>query len=725
MQRIGLQPSSDQADASSKADLGRLSAEATDGNPLGIQDLPPPSPPERLRWLGLFAFVLIALGIAATLTVTTIAKEKKSSLLNAEEKRLQQSVLGRANVLKTWLEGQLSTSKRLTDSHVFRLFIADLTHRDLALPLPRSLRDQQPYFQQLMADFSRQHDLMRATVLRDDGAILMSSPGPALPVVDTLTRLQGLHTDQKYLLSPIRRLDDQDGRLVVDASIAFPKAQTEAGISEASQAFLVLTLPVGQILKRALTNRNIDPDSERITLFQEHNEAIDQLWMTAEGIKLESSLGAEDSIIGKSIAFGRRDDAPSVYSLGEPVEEFRWTLYHAVDARAALQPVHDFIRVAAVISLLAVLTLTATFIALWSRHDAKHHRELADVYRAYAKRADRQRQFLQSVTTSISDWLMVSSSAGEIIYANPAFSNAIRRHGAEVSGRRWDELVDETPVALSKGEDFLDVMDCDRFDVVEIGGDRRVVSSIISNLHNDIGAVQGTVRIVRDHTDMMVEKRRRSLSLVQTIDALIQAIERRDPFLLGHTRRVRTHAIAVGGRLGLSTDDLANLALAASLSQIGKIFIPDDILTKPDRHGPEEEKIMRDHILHAVGILERIDFDTPVADVLIQMHERLDGSGYPHGLTGMEISLSARILAIADVFCARTAPRSYRDRLSAGKTLYHLANNDHRYDLKVVAALAEIVGQSDEIDGDDDVEETFLDASVWRQRNCDRVHEPA
>lgn len=725
MQRIGLQPSSDQTDAPPKTDLGRLSTEATDGNPLGIQDLPPPSPPERLRWLGLFAFVLIAMGMAATLTVATIAKERKSSLLNAEEKRLQQSVLGRVNVLKTWLEGQLSTSRRLTDSHVLRLFITDLTRHDLVLPLPRSLRDQQPYFQQLMADFSRQHDLVRATFLRDDGAILMSSPGPALPVADTLTRLQGMKTGQEHLLSPIRRLDDQDGRLVVDATIAFPKVQAEAEISEASQAFLVLTLPVGQILTRALTNRNIDPASERITLFQEHNEAIDQLWMTAEGIKLESGSRAEGSIVGKPIAFGRRDDIPSVYSLGEPVEAFGWTLYHAVDARAALQPVHDFIRVAAVISLLAVLTLTATFIALWSRQDGKHHRELADFYHAYAKKTDRQRQFLQSVTTSISDWLTVSSSEGEIIYANPAFSNAIRRRGTEVSGRRWDELVDETPLAFSERDAFLGVMDSDAFDIVEIDGNRRVVSSITSSLHNDDGAVQGTVRIVRDHTDMAVEKTRRSLFLVQTIDALIHAIELRDPFLLGHTRHVRTHAIAVGRRLGLSTDDLANLALAASLSQIGKIFIPDDILTKPDRHDSEEEKVMRDHILHAVGILKRIDFDTPFADILIQMHERLDGTGYPHGLAGTEICLSARILAIADVFCARTAPRSYRDRLSAGKTLYHLANNDHRYDLKVVAALAEIVGQSDEIDGDDDVEETFLDASVWRQRQSDHVHEPA
>ncbi len=725
MQRIGLQPSSDRADDPSRTHLGLPPAETTDGNPLGVEDLPPLSSPKRLRWLGLFAFILIAMGMAATLTVATIAKEKKSSLLHAEEKRLQQSVLGRVNVLKTWLEGQRSTSRRLTDSHVLRLFITDLTRQNLALPLPRSLRDQQPYFQQLMADFSRQHNLVRTTVLREDGAILMSSPGPALPVVDMLKQLHGMKADQEYLLSPIRRLEDQDGRLVVDATILFPKAQAEAEISGTSQAYLVLTLPVRPILERVLTSQNVDPESERIALFQEHNDAIDQLWMTAEGIELVSGSGAEDVITGKSIAFGRRDGDPPVYAMGEPINEIGWTLYHTIDARAALRPVHDFVRVAAVLSLMAVLALTGAFIALWSRQDSKHHRELADVYRAYAERADRQRQFLQSVTTSISDWLTVSSSEGEIIYANPAFATAVRRCGIDVSGQRWGKLVVETSLASSERDDFLDVMGSDPFDVVEIGGERRVISSTVSNLHTNDGAVHGTVRVVRDHTDMIAARTRRALSLVQTVDAFVHAIERRDPFLLGHTKRLRTHAIAMGKRLGLSTDDLANLALAASLSQIGKIFIPDDILTKPDRHDPKEERVMRDHILHAVGILGRIDFEAPVADVLIQMHERLDGTGYPHGIAGTDISLDARILAVADVFCARTAPRSYRDRLSAGKALYHLANNDQRYDLKVVAALAEIVGQNEKIEKDDDIEKTFLDASIWQQRQSDHVHEPA
>jgi len=695
MQRNGLQQRSDEVDGQPILWPESEHADVTDGNPLGLKDLPSPPPPRLLRWLGLFTFVLLTMGMLATLAVVTIASEKKTSLLEAEEKRLQESVYGRVSVL--------------------------------TLPLPRSLRDQQPYFQQLMADFSRQHNLVRATILREDGAILMSSRGPALFVADILRRLEDKTAERKITLSPIRRLGDQDGALVVDMIMDFPRSQVENDVAKIPQAYLVLTLPIGQILKNILTNRAVESESEHITLLQKQNDKIDRLWMTPNGLELATSPLSDGLLLGAPVAFGRRHDDAPVYSLGEPVKSTPWMFYHSLDARTALSPVHDFIKVVAGLSAMAVLALTIAFIALWWRQDGNHHRQLVDFYRAHAQRVARQRQFLQSVTTSISDWLTVSSPEGELIYANPAFEAVIGQPGLSLSGCRWDDFVKEESGVEPRPEDILGLIDPAPFDIVEIAGDRRVISSGVSSMHAEDGRIQGTVRVVRDHTDVVAERRRRLLSLSQTVDAFVHAIELRDPFLLGHTERVRTHAIAIGKRLGLSTNDLANLALAASLSQIGKIFIPDDILKKPDRHDPEEGKVMRDHILRAADILKRIDFETPIVDVLVQMHERLDGTGYPFGIAGAEISLAARILAVADVYCARTAPRSYRDRLSAGKTLYHLASNDRRYDLKVVAALAEFVGHDQEAEELDTIEQTFIDAAIWQRKQCenDRVHESA
>ncbi len=701
-------------------------ARTTAGNPLGLEDLPSPEPPEPWRWLGLFAFVLITLAMLATVFVVTVAEDKKMSLLQAEEKRLQESVLGRIKVLQTWLEGQFSASKRLIDSHVFRLFITDLTLQKPTSPLPRSLQDQRPYFQQLMADFARQNGLVRAAVLRDDGTNLLSSSGPPLPIASLLQRLEKVEPGQDLQLSPIRQIGDQDGPFVVDAVIAFPRVQAERGVALKPSAILVLTLPIGPILENVLSNQLAVPDQEEITLLQQRNAVVERLRITQEGIVIETAAPIDSLQPGHRVTFGRRGDDTPKYSLGESVEGVPWTLYHALDARSVLSSVHDFIKVAASLSLMAAVALTITFSALWWRQGRNHHRLLVELYKTHAQRIDRQHQFLQTVTTSVGDWLTVSTPDGELIYANPAFESAVGRPCPAISGKKWTDLVREPSAVRPMEDDLMSLIDADMFDVVEIGGNQRIVSSSISEMLAEDGSTGGTIRVVRDHTELLSERRRRLLSVAQTVNAFVHAIELRDPFLLGHTDRVRTRAIAVGRKLGLSSNELASLALAASLSQIGKIFIPDSILAKPERHDAEEGEIMRDHILHAVDILRPIDFDLPIIDILGQMHERLDGSGYPHGLVGRQICRSARILGVVDVFCARTAPRSYRDQMSAGKALYHLASNEQRYDLKVIAALAAVVDDGQGIVAPDTIEQAFVDAAIWREkhRNHNPVDEP-
>lgn len=695
----------------------------TDGNPLGLGDLPPPAQPKPWRWFGLFGFVLIFLAMLATVLVVIVAEDKKTSLLSAEEKRLRESVEGRVKVLHTWLKVQISTSRRLTESHVFRLFVTDLTLQPTGSPLPRSLQDQRPYFRQLMADFARQNDLLRAAVLRVDGSTLISSSGPPLPVAGLMRQVEDMPLDESIMISPIRMLGDQKGSVVVDVMIAFPAAQTENEIASMPSAVLVMTLPIGPILEDVLANRLSAPDRENIALLQRRDGIIERIRMTPEGIEIRRNQPVEALAPGSSAAFQRRDQGAPVFSLGEPVQGVPWTLYHALDARAALTPVHDFVKIVASLSLLAAFALTAAFSALWWRHGRNHHRQLVHLYRAHGQNVEHHRQFLQSVTTSIGDWLTVSAPDGKLIYANPAFETVVGRSALSEPGKTWSDIIKDRSPAHTPEDDPLGLSNADMFDVIEIDGDQRIVSARSSKMLTADGRIEGTVHVVRDHTELVAERRRRLSSVTQTVNALIRAIELRDPFLLGHTGRVRMRALAVGRKLELSHDDLGCLALAASLSQIGKIFTPDDVLTKPDRHTAEEEATMREHILHAVGILKHIDFDLPVVDILGSMHERLDGSGYPDGLAGDQISLSARILGVVDVFCARTAPRSYRDHMSAGKVLYHLANNGQRYDLKVVAALADVVDHGEELAEIDRIGRGFVDSAVWSEKY--REHGPA
>ncbi len=697
-----------------------------DDNPLGLPELSAPSPRQAWRWVGLFTFVLISMSMLATMAVVTIARDKKTSLLIAEKNRLQESVSGRASVLETWLDGQRSVGRRLTNSHVFRLFVTDLSAQDLRLPLPRSLQDQRPYFHQLIADFADQSDLVRATVLRGDGAILLSSPGPKLDVASLLEKAENLGTGRNTRYSPIRSIGHQQSEIVIDAIMAIPRAQQQDAVEGKPPAYLVLTLNARPIMDTALANKLSDPESEEVALFQRRGAIIDKIQMTSSGIEITADATSDDIEPGKPLAFGRREGTTSVYSVGEGMEEVRWTLYQSLDAKVALGPLHHFVGVATIVSALTVLLLTAAFSSLWWRQDRDYHVRLVDIYKDHAEKVDRQRQFLQAVTRSIGDWLTVTTSDGEIIYANPSFHAATGRLESSENGRVWNDIVKIPRHKSARQQDIESLIDGDSFKTIEIANKQYTVSMKASDLWADGDQLQGTVHIVRDHSELAKERQRRLGSLSQTVNAFIRAVERRDPFLLGHTKRVRTHAIAVGEQLGLSGDDLATMALAASLSQVGKIFIPKEVLAKPERHDTAEEDIMREHITHAIEILEPIDFDLPVTATLAQMYERLDGSGYPYGLSNEQIGARARILGVVDVYCARTAPRSYREQLSAGKALFHLASNDRRYDLKVVSALADVVGSSHELDDFKITDRAFIDSAIWQNHSeQEAIHQPA
>ena len=655
------------------------------------------------------------MSMLATMAVVTIAKDKKATLLQAEKNRLLESVSGRVSVLETWLDGQRSLGKRLTNSHVFRLFVTDLSAQDLRRPLPRSIQDQRPYFHQLIADVADQSDLVRVTVLRGDGAILLSSPGPKLDTASLLEEAKEVSGGRHILYSPIRSVGQEQSQVVIDAMMAIPRAQQEDDVDDEPPAYLVLTLNARPIIETTLAQKLAAPENEEIALFQRRGELVDKIRMGSGEIEMTTGKTSSEIEPGLPIAFGHRRGPFSVYSVGDVVDGVRWTLHHAVDAKVALGPLHQFVAVAAILSALVVLLLTVAFASLWWRQDRNYHARLAEIHKDHADNVDQQRQFLQTVTRSIGDWLTVTTSEGKIIYANPSFNDALSPLNASENGRVWKDLIKILASKPAYQDDIESLIDGNSFQTIEIQNQRYTVSMKATDFRDDEGRLQGTIHIIRDHSELVKERKRRLGSLTQTVNAFIRALERRDPFLLGHTKRVRTHALAVGVQLNLSQDGLATLALAASLSQIGKIFIPEEVLTKPDRHNAAEEAIMREHILHAIEILKPIDFDLPVADALAQMYERLDGSGYPNGLSGDQISEGARILGVADVFCARTAPRSYRDQLSAGKALFHLASNDQRYDLKVVSALADVVGNSQELGDFEIVDKTFIDSEIWRK----------
>jgi putative nucleotidyltransferase with HDIG domain len=152
-------------------------------------------------------------------------------------------------------------------------------------------------------------------------------------------------------------------------------------------------------------------------------------------------------------------------------------------------------------------------------------------------------------------------------------------------------------------------------------------------------------------------------------------IEMRDPYTFGHQERVSALAGAVAGEMGLSEEQLEGIEIAAKIHDIGKVYVPMEILSKPGRLSSIERQIIQGHAQGSYDILKSVEFPWPVAEIALQHHERMDGSGYPGGLKGHEIRLEAKILMIADVVEAMASHRPYRPSLGIEAALNEIKDN--------------------------------------------------
>jgi putative nucleotidyltransferase with HDIG domain len=173
----------------------------------------------------------------------------------------------------------------------------------------------------------------------------------------------------------------------------------------------------------------------------------------------------------------------------------------------------------------------------------------------------------------------------------------------------------------------------------------------------------------------------------QTVETMAGLVEARDPYTAGHQQRVTYLACAIAAEMGLDPDRLQGLRVACFLHDIGKIVVPADILSKPGKISEMEFNIIKAHPQVGIDILKKIHFPWPVAQIVFQHHERLDGSGYPAGLKGEEILLESRILAVADVVEAMASHRPYRAALGIDKALEEISGmKGVLYDPEVVDA---------------------------------------
>jgi PAS domain S-box-containing protein len=213
----------------------------------------------------------------------------------------------------------------------------------------------------------------------------------------------------------------------------------------------------------------------------------------------------------------------------------------------------------------------------------------------------------------------------------------------------------------------------------------KPVFSDEGRLESVIGASLDVTERTRADQALLEREERLRQALADTVEALGATVAMRDPYTARHERRVAQLACLMAERLGWSEEAIERLRMAALVHDVGKIAVPADILSKPSRLQPAEFELIKGHAQAGYEILMPIAFGGPVADLVWQHHERLDGSGYPRGLRGEEILPGACVLAVADVVEAMVSHRPYRPALPLVEALAEIASGAGvRYDAEVV-----------------------------------------
>lgn len=214
---------------------------------------------------------------------------------------------------------------------------------------------------------------------------------------------------------------------------------------------------------------------------------------------------------------------------------------------------------------------------------------------------------------------------------------------------------------------------------------------LLARVHNHL-----ELRRLRSHLEEMVQERtaelreserRLRVNLLDSITALASTLEMRDPYTGGHQQRVARLAVAIARELGLSEERLEAINLASVVHDVGKIQIPSEILSKPGRLNALEYSLIKMHPQNGYDILKTISFPWPIAQMVLEHHERMDGSGYPQGLKGDCSLLESRIIAVADTVEAMASHRPYRPGLGIDAALQEILDfRAVKYDAQVVDA---------------------------------------
>jgi PAS domain S-box-containing protein/putative nucleotidyltransferase with HDIG domain len=312
-------------------------------------------------------------------------------------------------------------------------------------------------------------------------------------------------------------------------------------------------------------------------------------------------------------------------------------------------------------------------------------------------------EYFRTAFASAGHGVAVCELNGRFAAVNDVLCTLVARTPDELSRLRFHDIThpDDLPVSVERVERLLSG-DISHYELekryrhrngewIPIRLNVGVVDDATGKPRHLVAQIQDLSEVREALTEANVQRKHREETAVELLRAVARTVEKADRYTTAHQGRVADLARRIAEAIGLPQHTVTATRLGAMMHDIGKIHVPQQILTKPGRLSESELALVREHVDVGYDILARASLPWPVADIVRQHHERVDGGGYPRGLKRTDICIEARIVSVADVYDSIANFRPYRPARGRNAALAELvANSDTLYDGDVVRACAEV-----------------------------------
>ncbi|MBM3565386.1 MAG: PAS domain S-box protein [Alphaproteobacteria bacterium] len=373
-----------------------------------------------------------------------------------------------------------------------------------------------------------------------------------------------------------------------------------------------------------------------------------------------------------------------------------WVLIRKVSRNEALSATDTRLTTILTVFLLFIGVISATIFGVWRHGSSVRALEAAENFRTAAERFQNMTKFMRLVTNSQPTEIVAVDGNTRYTFANEPAARQAGLSVEDMMGKTMGQVIGpikaQAFAEINKAvlQNFERQEHLHYFEVDENPDGQpeiQVMKSVHVPLRGDRDYPPGILMILDDITELTNERRKSERMLRSLINTLVSVVDRRDPFSANHSVRVSEVAKCIAKEMGADDVEMRTVDTAGSLMNLGKIFIPPDLLTKTADLAPDERKMLLSSHLVAADLLENVKFEGPVVETIRQMGETWDGKG-PLGLKGEEILRTARMLAVANAFVGMVSPRAYRDAMTFEKCCsILLGQTETRYDRKPVSAL--------------------------------------